>query len=282
VQALQKSFTKTTAEAEVLRQKFEAAERTLEAANGLLGKLSGEKARWDGQVVELRSSLKLLPIQVLLASAFVCYAGEHAEDRRRAMFADWCAACDVNSSEFDMLRFLSSESQMLQWKSTGLPADQLSLENAVIMEQIGNQGPVPFVIDPGLRATSWLQKHFITIEAPSKGSDKSAATVETVAHQDSRFVTVLELAVRFGKSLIVTECDHIDALLMPLLRRDSVVQVRLPLQFLIFVMVWIVRSEMWFFSGTSTNGASWRQVGRFCCWLSPHSRHSQSVSGSAP
>ncbi len=47
----------TTAEAEVLRQKFEAAERTLVAANGLLGKLAGEKARWDAQVVDLRYGL---------------------------------------------------------------------------------------------------------------------------------------------------------------------------------------------------------------------------------
>ena len=38
----------------MLRQKFEAAERTLVAANGLLGKLAGEKARWDSQVVDLR------------------------------------------------------------------------------------------------------------------------------------------------------------------------------------------------------------------------------------
>lgn len=242
VQALQKAFTRTTAEAEVLRQKFEAAERTLEAANGLLGKLSGEKQRWDAQCQELRASLRSLPCQVLLAAAFVCYAGAHAEDRRRALLADWCAACDVDAGEFDVLRFLSTESQLLAWKSSGLPADLLSLENAVIMEQLGNHGPVPFVIDPGLRATAWLQRSFIgavtvdgssgtavattTKSSSSSSSQQSSAagSVESIAHQDARFVTALELAVRFGKALIVTECDAVDALLMPLLRRDSVVQ----------------------------------------------------------
>jgi dynein heavy chain 2 len=124
---------------------------------------------------------------VLLASAFVCYAGAHAEDVRRTLLADWCAACEVEAGEggskhgvsgdgnegaagsggsggsegFDVLRFLSTESQLLAWKSAGLPADQLSLENAVILEQLDNSGPVPFVIDPGLRATAWLQKAFV-------------------------------------------------------------------------------------------------------------------------
>lgn len=135
----------------------------------------------------LRASLRQLPAHVLLASAFVCYAGAHAEDVRRALLADWCAACEVEaggsgsgkqgsegneggaggsgnggtSEGFDVLRFLSTESQLLAWKSAGLPADQLSLENAVILEQLDNSGPVPFVIDPGLRATAWLQKAFV-------------------------------------------------------------------------------------------------------------------------
>ena len=42
--------------------------------------------------------------------------------------------------------------------------------------------------------------------------------------QDARFVTALELAVRFGKTLIVSECDRIEPMLVPLLRRDAVVQ----------------------------------------------------------
>jgi dynein heavy chain 2 len=38
--------------------------------------------------------------------------------------------------------------------------------------------------------------------------------------QDPRFTKQLELAVRFGKTLVVTEVDSVDAVLVPLLRRD--------------------------------------------------------------
>ena len=49
-------------------------------------------------------------------------------------------------------------------------------------------------------------------------------TLLLVERQDARFVTALELAVRFGKTLIVSECDRIEPMLVPLLRRDAVVQ----------------------------------------------------------
>ncbi len=38
--------------------------------------------------------------------------------------------------------------------------------------------------------------------------------------QDPRFANTLELAVRFGKALVVSDVDRIEPLLYPLLRRD--------------------------------------------------------------
>lgn len=42
--------------------------------------------------------------------------------------------------------------------------------------------------------------------------------------QDSNFITALELAVRFGKTLIIQEMDGVEPVLYPLLRRDLVAQ----------------------------------------------------------
>lgn len=44
--------------------------------------------------------------------------------------------------------------------------------------------------------------------------------MESVALQDPRFSTVLELAVRFGKTLIVYDVDHIEPMMYGLLRKD--------------------------------------------------------------
>lgn len=42
--------------------------------------------------------------------------------------------------------------------------------------------------------------------------------------QDANFMTVLELAVRFGKTLIIQEMDGVEPVLYPLLRRDLIAQ----------------------------------------------------------
>lgn len=42
--------------------------------------------------------------------------------------------------------------------------------------------------------------------------------------QDTNFLTSLELAVRFGKTLIIQEMDGVEPVLYPLLRKDLVVQ----------------------------------------------------------
>lgn len=42
--------------------------------------------------------------------------------------------------------------------------------------------------------------------------------------QDTNFINALELAVRFGKTLIIQEMDGVEPVLYPLLRKDLVAQ----------------------------------------------------------
>ncbi|CAG13680.1 unnamed protein product, partial [Tetraodon nigroviridis] len=58
--------------------------------------------------------------------------------------------------EFDLRSFLSTESEQLIWKSQGLPSDDLSIENALIILQSAG---CPFLIDPSSQATEWLCTH---------------------------------------------------------------------------------------------------------------------------
>lgn len=61
-----------------------------------------------------------------------------------------------------------------------------------------------------VQAIKWLATHLKT----------QGDTLESVALQDSRFNTVLELAVRFGKTLIVCDVDYIEPMMYSLLRKD--------------------------------------------------------------
>jgi dynein heavy chain 2 len=66
----------------------------------------------------------------------------------------------------------------------------------------------PFLVDPSSRATEWLKTHL------------KENRLEVINQQDGNFTTALELAVRFGKTLIIQEMDGVEPILYPLLRGD--------------------------------------------------------------
>jgi hypothetical protein len=73
----------------------------------------------------------------------------------------------------------------------------------------------PAVVPRASQATQWLQAHLAALPG---------ATLESTAMHDPRFSNTLELAVRFGKTLLVADVEVIDPLLYPLLRRDVQLQ----------------------------------------------------------
>ena len=92
---------------------------------------------------------------MLLAAAFMTYLAKMPEDAREAHAKQWLQLTDV-SEPFQFTRLLSTESQLLSWKQSGLPADSLSRENAIVIVQ-GGASRVPFIIDPANAAGSWLK-----------------------------------------------------------------------------------------------------------------------------
>jgi len=208
VDRLKKDFASRTREAETLRSGLEKVTETLSKAEGLLSKLSGEQDRWTVEVNRLESQLSTLPRLMLLAAGFTTYLGKSAEDERVSKLESWAAEAKIET--FSYTRLLSSESQLLKWKSEGLPADSLSQENAlVIANNVGKR--VPFVVDPSDAATPWL-KSFLA-QDPNR-------PLEAVASFDSRFTSMVELAVRFGKTLLLLDMDGLDPFLYPLARGD--------------------------------------------------------------
>eukprot|EP00501_MAST-03F_sp_TOSAG23-6_P000982 GSMAST32.ASY1.ANO1.1018.1 assembled CDS len=166
-----------------LKKDLEKTEIVLEKAETLLGKL----------MKQLRSEVQDLPYRILLAAGFVTYLAKSDEN--------------IRLDSFDFRSVLSSESEQLTWKAAGLPSDNLTMENSIV---ILNSKRTPFIIDPSSAATSWLKGHL----------QKSGVTVECLPSQDPRFANQVELAVRFGKTLMLMEVDGVEPMLYPLVRRD--------------------------------------------------------------
>ena len=109
----------------------------------MLSQLSGENERWKKQIISLEQELALVPVKSLLSSAYIPYLGNANESMREKVLHEWLSM--IRLSEFNFRTFLSTESQLLTWKKEGLPADTLSMENAIM---ILNSNRTPLIIDP--------------------------------------------------------------------------------------------------------------------------------------
>ena len=141
----------------------------------------------------LKTQLASLPTLSLVAAGFVNYLGNANEDGRKSRLSSWLQIVGVE--EFKFIEFMSLESERLQvittpppfgrvcvstavaaktesrsvavaqWKAEGLPSDQLSLENALVIK---NTTDTPYIIDPTRAAVKWLQVncHGLQLQCP--------------------------------------------------------------------------------------------------------------------
>eukprot|EP01022_Parablepharisma_sp_SALTPOND_P023029 TRINITY_DN475_c0_g1_i1.p1 TRINITY_DN475_c0_g1~~TRINITY_DN475_c0_g1_i1.p1 ORF type:complete len:3195 (-),score=434.63 TRINITY_DN475_c0_g1_i1:26360-35944(-) len=202
---LKEKYEKCTKEAARLEESLRVAEEKLESAQNLIGKLSGEKGRWVNRQKSIETEVALVPTTGLLAAAFITYLGGANESKRAETLAEWVNIVKV--PQFKFSTFMCNESELLKWKAEGLPADDLSIENAIILLY---STKTPLIVDPSMQATEWLKLHL----------KEAGSTVEILNQQDPKFVTQLELAIRFGKTLIVQENDSLEGMMFPILRKD--------------------------------------------------------------
>jgi dynein heavy chain 2, cytosolic len=212
IQEYKDNFAKKMGEAELLKIEFNKTEELLNKARSLLSKLTGEKIRWQNQIDELKIQNEMIPYNCLYASAFVTYLGFYNESIREKMSLLWREIIleqnnSLNSSLIPINKFLLTESETLRLKSQGLPTDDLSLQNAIIIQ---NAIKTALIIDPVTKATEWFKKY----------TTSKNLTFDVVSLQDSKLLTNIELAIRFGKILLITDVDTIDPFLVPLIRKE--------------------------------------------------------------
>jgi dynein heavy chain 2 len=136
-------------EAAQLKVELTQAQNVIAQAEGLIGKLDGERVRWSAQLALLEGDLAALPAKAMLAAAFITlgkllveffvinyfflyrYLAKASETERQETMAQWQAVLQVPA--FDLRQFLTTESETLKWKAEGLAADSLSIENALVI-----------------------------------------------------------------------------------------------------------------------------------------------------
>jgi dynein heavy chain len=204
--------TKKAAEEDVAR-----GELRLSLANRLTSALADENVRWGQSVVSMKEEKELLVGDVLLASAFISYIGPFTKEYRDQLIAkDWVPFLEkaAGGSRIPMsntpnpLAILTDDAEKAMWNSQGLPDDQVSTENAVI---VTNTARWPLMIDPQLQGIKWVRG----LEAEND--------LITTRLTNKDMLRQLEFAIEQGKPVLIENVgEKIDAVLNPVIQRSTI------------------------------------------------------------
>ncbi|XP_040163455.1 cytoplasmic dynein 2 heavy chain 1 [Anopheles arabiensis] len=208
VRSLSEQLNVYTQEAAMLEIKLEEAKNTLHTAEILVQNLNSEYTSWSRELDDLNDAITHLDGRCFMTALNITQLSQMSLEERRSCMTK---LSDVtNLPPFSLDQQLITNQDKIIWESMGLTADQQYRENAAMLVKFLSLSyfstPTPLLIDPSEYGQQWLTNYLTylnrTYELTSQGAD--------------RFAYSLELAVRFGKVLIVKNVNAIQAPLLSL------------------------------------------------------------------
>ena len=212
VDALNAQHTKSVTEKTMLQREAAALLDKLSRAESLIGGLSGERVRWEASIARYDIGLNNVPGDALVAAAFSSYAGPFDTAYRDNLVQGWIRSIKDNSvpvtDNFLFANFLADPSDVRDWNIQGLPSDNFSTENGVIVTR-GRRWPL--MVDPQGQANKWIKEM----------QKKRGLKVEDL--KSKNFLRELETAITYGLPYLLQDVEEeLDPALEPVLTRSIV------------------------------------------------------------
>ena len=156
---MQAQFDEAMREKQRLQDDAELTKKRLEAAEALINGLAGERDRWTQQSKEFEDTTRRLVGDCVAAAAFLSYAGPFNQEFRTLLYKEhWCADLFQRkiplTSGLDLVRFLTTESTIDRWNLEGLPRDDLSIQNGII---VTSSTRYSLLVDPQGQGKTWIK-----------------------------------------------------------------------------------------------------------------------------
>ncbi|CAD7696266.1 unnamed protein product [Ostreobium quekettii] len=208
VAVLEESLMKATEDKNAAVAQAEKTGKKAQLADRLINGLSGENKRWNEEIAKFEVAEGKLVGDVLLASAFVSYAGPF-NMHFRVQLVDEKWNPDIISKGIPFtegvkpLDMLTDGKKKARWANEGLPSDPLSIENGAI---ITNASRWSLIIDPQLQGIKWIQNR----EEPNG--------LVIVQQSQPRYLDKVINAIENGLPLLLENLpEDIDAVLDPVI-----------------------------------------------------------------
>ncbi|PYH83869.1 hypothetical protein BO82DRAFT_305978 [Aspergillus uvarum CBS 121591] len=196
-------------ETQAIKAEMERVQFKVDRSVRLLDSLSSERIRWEEGSKSFETQISTLVGDVLIAAAFLAYAGFYDQQFRKAMIDEWVNQLQQSGIGFKphnpITEYLSNADERLTWQDHSLPVDDLCTENAIILKRYNRY---PLIIDPSGRVTEFLEK---------ESTDRKLTVTSFL---DDSFVKQLESALRFGNPILIQDAEHLDPILNHVLNKE--------------------------------------------------------------
>lgn len=134
-----------------------ACQEKMDAATALIEGLADEKIRWTDQLSQFKSETDRLVGDVIQLTAFLSYVGPFNQEFRMMFQRVWMQQiCDRNipvSANLSVIDSLTDMASIGEWNIKGLPNDELSIQNGIIVTKAAR---FPLLIDPQAQGKTWI------------------------------------------------------------------------------------------------------------------------------
>ncbi|XP_075719889.1 dynein axonemal heavy chain 8 [Rhinoderma darwinii] len=196
-----------------LLSKAELCRKKIETASALIDGLSGEKIRWTEQSRAFKAQVNRLVGDVLMVTAFLSYCGPFNQTFRNLLLKDiWGKEIRSRnipiSGNLSIVSMLVDQPTVSEWSLQGLPGDDLSIQNGIIVTKATRY---PLLIDPQTQGKTWIK------------NKEQINQLQVTSLNHKYFRTHLEDCLSLGRPLLIEDIgEELDPSLDNILERNFI------------------------------------------------------------
>ncbi|KAJ1525369.1 hypothetical protein ONE63_010185 [Megalurothrips usitatus] len=186
--------------------------RKMTAATALINGLGGEKVRWTAQSKEFKAQLGRLVGDVLLATGFLSYCGPYNQEFRANLVTTWMRILRTRvipfTKDLNITNMLVDSAEVSEWTLQGLPNDELSVQNALIVTKSSSY---PLLVDPQNQGKMWIK------------NKEASNELQITSLNHKYFRTHLEDSLSLGRPLLIEDVgEELDPVIDNVLEKNFI------------------------------------------------------------